>query len=211
MEMALHMLENLSSGIIEVERNKVDPSSEKDLIDIKKTLSGDDQAFSRLLKRYEGVVTAWMWRFTRDPNTLAELVQEVFVQAYFSLGSYKARAKFKTWLLAIATRVGYAHFKNIEREKKKEAAASQWFKQILDEKNDPGPEEAAEVLHNVFKELPAKERLVLTLSYFQDMNTKDIAEVTGFSQSLVKVRAYRARKKLKVLLGEAGFGGNNNE
>ena len=49
-------------------------------------------------------------------------------------------------------------------------------------------------------------RLILTLQYFEECDTREIASRTGWSRTLVKVRAFRARRKLKALLTEAGFG-----
>ena len=65
--------------------------------------------------------------------------------------------------------------------------------------------EAAERLYGLLGQLPPQERVVLTLYYFEECGTREIAERMGWSRSLVKVRAHRARKKLRKLM-EQGTG-----
>jgi RNA polymerase sigma-70 factor (ECF subfamily) len=151
-----------------------------------------------------------MWRFTRDRTALDELTQEVLVEAYFSLKSFKGRSSFRTWLLAIATRVGYGYWRRSAREKKRDEAA---LRELTLERDwdEAGSGEAAETLYRVLEGLPAKERLVLTLMYFEELGVREIAGLTGWSESLVKVRAYRARRRLKVLLESEGMGGTGHE
>ena len=66
--------------------------------------------------------------------------------------------------------------------------------------------EAAEQLHAWLDRLRPKDRMVLTLFYLEEMDVKDIAEQTGWTRTLVKVRMHRARKKLRTLMIEAGLG-----
>ena len=65
------------------------------------------------------------------------------------------------------------------------------------------PTESAEWLHAVLGQLPPRDRLVLTLMYVEEQSVSEIASVTGWTQSMVKVQAFRARKKLRALLEES--------
>jgi len=78
-----------------------------DAADIRDSLAGDGDAYGRLVERYQQPIAAAMWRFTRDRRQWEELVQDVFVEGYLSLGTYSARAPLLHWLRRIATRVGY--------------------------------------------------------------------------------------------------------
>jgi RNA polymerase sigma-70 factor, ECF subfamily len=169
----------------------------EDRQDIAASIAGDDQAYARLVKRYQGQVSRWMWRFTRERAVLEELTQEVFVEAYYSLGGFAGRSQFTTWLAKIATRVGYHYWQREAREREHRRALAEW----RPEADDPAPSEAAGQLFALLARLPAKDRLALTLYYFDEADVRTIAERTGWSQSLVKVRLFRARKKLKELLG----------
>ena len=61
------------------------------------------------------------------------------------------------------------------------------------------PSIAAEILHSLLAQLPRADRLVLTLMYFEQCSTRDIAERMGWSRAMVKMRAFRARRKLKTI------------
>ncbi len=139
-----------------------------------------------------------MWRFSRNPAVCEELVQDVFVEAYFSLKSYRGRAPLIHWLRKIGARVGYRYWK--EQAKTKAAVPLQDFDVIEAEQTDAlEPSAAAEILHALLARLPAADRLVLTLMYFEQCSTKDIAQRMGWTRAMVKMRAHRARKKLKTI------------
>lgn len=184
--------------------------AETDRRDIRASLGGDEQAFARLVERYEAQVSAQMWRFTRDRRTLDELVQDVFVQAYLSLPKFRGNAPFLHWLRRIATFVGYQHWRHQYRDRR--------HAQLLAERpiapradSVPPPSEAAERVFSMLEHLAPKDRLVLTLHYLEDCSTQEIAERTGWNSTLVRVRMHRATKRLRNLLLEAGYGRTPHE
>jgi len=139
-----------------------------------------------------------MWRFSRDPGVCEELVQEVFVEAYLSLSSYRAEAPFLHWLRRIGSRVGYRFWK--QQAKTKSTVPLADFDAVEAEDDDTiDPSVAAEVLHSLLARLPSADRLVLTMMYFEQCSTRDIAEQMGWSRATVKMRAFRARRKLKAI------------
>jgi RNA polymerase sigma-70 factor (ECF subfamily) len=179
-----------------------DESDELDLRQCRQVLGGDNQACAELFKRHEARIARLMWRFTRDRGTQAELVHEVFVQVYLSLPGFRPRrATFEHWLFRIATRVGYQFWKRQARRRRMQplgefdpaavAAAAA-------DRTDPAA--AAETLHRLLAQLPSADRLVLTLKYFEDCSMKEIARRTGWNETLVKMRAYRARQRLKRII-----------
>ncbi len=178
---------------------------EKDQLDIAASLNGDSEAYARLVQRYQDQVAAQMWRFTRDAAVLEELVQEVFIEAYLSLKGFRGRAPFLHWLRRVATRVGYRHWKSQVRKRDREEALTETRLKLAAAPADLPPFEAAEALYGMFAKLPAQDRLVLTLFYFDECDVNEIASRTGWNRTLIKVRLHRARKRLKALLNEAGI------
>ena len=75
--------------------------------DIRAALGGDEDAFERIVSRYQPAVFSQMWHFSRDRDTVEELVQEVFIEVFANLAKFKGRAPFLHWVRRIATRVGY--------------------------------------------------------------------------------------------------------
>lgn len=168
--------------------------------DIHQAQKGDSDAFRRIMERYQPHVSKLLWRFTRDRNSHEELVQESFVQAYFSLHTYKAQAPFEHWLARIATRVGYRFWKQSKRHTHVSLMDADWDQLSQDETDPMAPQLAAELIHNLLAKLPPRDRLVLTLRYLEQCSVEETAQQTGWSLSLVKVQTHRAKKKLKKLL-----------
>lgn len=181
--------------------------ADADLTDAQAARQGDEHAFARLVKRYQAVIFRQMWRFTRDPMVQEELVQQVFVEVFRSLGGFKGHAPFEHWLRRIATRVGYRYWKHEARERKRrEVLLQQPLPSFTTQPENAGPEEAAALLFTLLERLNPKDRLVLTLMYFEECDGAEIAARTGWSSVLVRVQAHRARQRLKALLEGAGLG-----
>jgi RNA polymerase sigma-70 factor (ECF subfamily) len=172
-----------------------------DLQDIQQSLRGDGQAYARLVERYQNDIAAQMWRFTRDRLDLEELVQEVFVESYVSLRSYRGSAPFLHWLRRIATRVGYRYWKKRKQQDAHRVSLQDWDVLLAPKAGGEIQRvEAAELLEHLMSRLSPPDRLVLTLLHLEELSVAQAAQRTGWSQISVKVRAHRARKKLKALL-----------
>lgn len=181
--------------------------NDDDRQDIQATLRGDGEAYARLIRRHEARIARRMWRFSRDPGELESLVQDVFVEAYKSLGGFRGTGPLEHWLLRIATRVGYRFWKRRDRRRRLEPLG-EWDPPA---EAEPPPSEAATELHRLLGQLRPRDRLVLTLMYFEDLSVAEIANQTGWSESMTKVQAHRARKRLKALLDKARPGRNNTK
>ncbi|MCA9038785.1 MAG: RNA polymerase sigma factor [Planctomycetaceae bacterium] len=172
---------------------------------IERSLTGNSAAFASLVKRYQQEVAAQMWRFSRDRNIHEELVQDVFVEVYRSLGSFRFESPLLHWMRKIAVRVGYRYWKAKDRKKEKVSLSQITYDSTEATSDQPkSAEEAGNLLHAMLEQLPPRDRMILTLIYWEEHTVEEAAEVTGWSQSLVKVQAFRARKKLKLLLQEQG-------
>jgi RNA polymerase sigma-70 factor (ECF subfamily) len=178
---------------------------ENDLQDIISAAAGDGDAYRRLVKAYEQQITRLMWRFTRDKNECETLVQDVFVEAFFSLKSYRGEGAFLHWLNKIATRVGYRFWK--QQSKAKIFVEVEDFDNIdaQGETEQIDPAEAAKALHKLLEKLQPDDRIVLTLMYFEDCSIENIAQRMGWTRAGTKMRAMRARAKLKKIAEKEKF------
>ena len=165
------------------------------------SVRGDDEAYGRLVRRYEKPITGLLWRFTRDPAQCEELVQQVFVEAYFSLKTYRGDAPLLHWLRKIATRTGYRFWREKAKEPQETSLPEfdmlEGIEAVEEDRIDPA--EAAGVLDSLLGRLPPDDRLVLTLMYFEECSTQDIAERIGWTRAKVKTQALRARRKMKEI------------
>jgi RNA polymerase sigma-70 factor (ECF subfamily) len=165
--------------------------------DVRAAVGGDGQAYARIIRQYQGVIAGRMTRFSRDPTVVEELVHDVFVEAYLSLGRYRGDAPLEHWLQRIATRVGYRYWKRRERERVAPLPADVHDPRLV---ADRSAEDAAEAVAELLERLSPRDRLVLTLLYIESRSVAEAAEMAGWSQTMVKVQAYRARKRLRELV-----------
>ena len=172
-----------------------------DLEDVRASVDGDGEAYRRLIERHQGLVAALMWRFSRDPETHEELVQDVFVQAYLSLRTYRGEAPFAHWISRVAVRAGYRFWKQRQRERSRAALSlEEWNGLPAQSPEAMEPSQAAEIVHRLLGRLPVRDRLVLTLRYLEDRSVEETARLTGWSETMVKVQTWRARGKLRKFL-----------
>lgn len=188
-----------------VSLSRPDDSTSLDWTEIRAALAGDGQAYGRLVARHQQAIAKYLWRFSRDPQVHDELVQTVFVEAYFQLKSFAGRSPWSHWLQVIATRVGYRHWRLQTRQRQRNGVSleeSTLASGAAPVGDDLAAAEAAAQVHAALAQLPPRDRLVLTLMYLEEKSVAEIAALTGWSQSMVKVQAYRGRHKLARHLKE---------
>ena len=172
--------------------------SELEIADIEASQKGDHDAYRRLVKRYEAIISRLMWRFSNQIDVCEELTHDTFIEAYTSLGQYQFRGPFTAWLKRIATRMGYRYWKELHRARK--------FAQIdeIDHHTKPtlyqGSYDPEALTDYLLGRLKPTERLILILLYFDNCSTKEISDQLGWTRGMVKMRAYRARQKLKAIV-----------
>lgn len=183
----------------------VEDAFSKELERAQAAVSGDESAFAAIVAEHQPAITRLMWRFTRHPVKLEELVHDTFVEVYFSLGKYRGTGPLGGWIRTIAVRTGYKHW----REKKAEGDRRELHEQLAADPSTPlsteeelpeDPEAAHRALYDALALLGPRDRLVLTLLYWENCTTEEAATLTGWSGSMVRVQAFRARKRLKKLL-----------
>ncbi len=175
-----------------------------DIEDVQQSRQGNHEAYRRIVERYEQEIAKIMWRFSRDKLTHEELVQDVFVEAYLSLVTYKNKAPFINWLRKIATRVGFHYWKEQARQNGRRSFTMQeWDKIPAESIDEISSEQAAGLVHNMLEQLPPRDRLVLTLRFVEGCDVDETAYRTGWSRAMVKVQTIRARRKLKKIFPDA--------
>jgi RNA polymerase sigma-70 factor (ECF subfamily) len=165
-----------------------------DIRDVRQAIGGDERAFERIVRRHQQEIARRLRRFSRDPLVLEELVQETFVQAFFSLHRYRSDAPLIHWLHRIAVRAGYRFWKVQRSRPINVAIEAQALLAPEPHDND------ADAIDRVMARLSPRDRLVLTLMYLEDHSVDETATLTGWSRTMVKVQAYRARGRLQKLM-----------
>jgi RNA polymerase sigma factor (sigma-70 family) len=174
---------------------------------ISRILSGNMQAFTILVNRYQKLVVHITGRMIQRQDELDDLCQEVFLKVYSNLGKYRHESKLSTWIATIAYHTGINYLRKNGRKNGGNPDENEFFKNISEpsllsyERTD---------LHRYIREqielLPAQYRTVLTLFYLEEFSYQEIEEITGMPEGTVKNYLFRAkaliREKLKFVVDE---------
>ncbi len=173
------------------------PDMLEDTTLVRRTLAGDQEAFSSLVEKYKDPVFNVAYRMLGNPTEAEDVAQEAFVRAYTQLHTYKEAHRFSTWLLSIASHL------SIDQLRRRRFLALplenvpflEWIADV-----GPGPEqsalrhETADDMQRILDTLPVKYRAVLLLRYWHDFSYEEIAQTLELTPALVKARLHRARE-----------------
>lgn len=145
-------------------------------------------------------------------NDIAEMAHEVFVQAYKSLAGYSGKAPFGNWVVRIAIRTCGAYWKKRCRADRNTVSLEanenqQWLEQMPGQSSADSElreQDTKAILKRVLEQLPPDDRTLIESIYFDDMPLKDVAAALEWSVVKTKVRALRARRRMRQLLESIG-------
>jgi len=179
--------------------SEVAPPSDEDLVAA--TLAGDDDSFSELVRRHKRRVFGMAARFARNDHQLEDIAQEVFVRVFKNLKNFRHDAPFEHWLAKISASACY-DFLRRERRHRDNAALDSIEFDLRDSSVESAiaAGRAREVLAWAMRYLRPEEQLILTLCEIEERSVREVGDLTGWSESNVKVRAFRARAALKKVL-----------
>jgi RNA polymerase sigma factor (sigma-70 family) len=154
--------------------------------------------FERLYERYCDKVYRKCLSFTKNPVQAEDLTHDIFLKLIVKLSRFQEQAKFSTWLYSITYNycTDYIRTNNTRREL---YVDDQWER--LDVSGDDGLAELAEMearqMEQALHQLPPDEQAMLLMKYQDDISIRDIASVTGLTETAVKMRLKRSRDKLR--------------
>ena len=169
---------------------------------------GDESAFEEIMRRYSPRVFRFASKFFRQRSLVEEAAQEVFLKAFTELGSYEGRGSMEGWLTRITTNTCLNLLRSSKRRPELTLSdltddETHWLDNNLTEASAAQHQAterslvAADLAGRVLQTLPADDQLVLTLMDGDDASVKDMVQLTGWSESKVKVQAFRARRKMR--------------
>ena len=186
-------------------------SSDEEII--QRVLKGNVDDFEGLVRRYQAHVLNMVKRHVPERD-VEETAQEAIVRAYRSLSNYRGKGRgFKAWLSAVTIRTCYDYWRKTYRSKEVPLSTltdghKLWIEKVMAEESEQGmrekaaSDEARMVLDWGLNHLSAEDRMVLELVYFEELTGREAAKLLGWTTANVKVRAFRARRKLEKILQE---------
>jgi RNA polymerase sigma-70 factor, ECF subfamily len=194
-----------SSFALAVSESKMESDIVTDEQLVVRARDGDLSAFDELVIRHQGMISRCLFRFCPHQSDLEDLVQDSFIKAYRKLHLWKPTAPFENWLRRIAYNTGHDYFRRSKRTPTSLSALGEESNELLlgrieDRSNIQEDYQITEQVQQLLSELPADDRLLLTMHYLEERPLAEVAEVTGWTLSKTKVKSFRAKNKLRKLL-----------
>jgi RNA polymerase sigma-70 factor (ECF subfamily) len=218
-DMATLVLDNSSLGAAPAawldggQNAAASPERDSDAAVMLRAAAGDEAAFSYLAQKFHRPIIHFLFRMVRNQAIAEELAQEVFLRVYRSRASYRAEAKFSTWLYRIATNLAVNH----ARDTKNERAGQNVYLDAPDDETGTTPdvadsglsaeesllrEERLKAIRAQVRALPERQRMAVVMHKYQGMDYREIGQVLKLSESAVKSLLFRAYQSLRETLKE---------
>jgi RNA polymerase sigma factor (sigma-70 family) len=164
---------------------------------IDRIVGGDVNAFSYLVDKYKGMVYTLSFKFLKNAEDAEELAQDVFIKVFNGLKDFKFDSKFSTWLYRITYNAAISKLRKKHIETRDIENVSLPESQVLNTYNavnELTKQEQIKYIKLVLEKLNEEDSVILTLFYLQENSIQEICEITGYTESNVKVKLHRARK-----------------
>ncbi|MDX1666111.1 MAG: sigma-70 family RNA polymerase sigma factor [Saprospiraceae bacterium] len=178
----------------------------EDIILVRKTRRGDQQAFRQLVEKYQNYVFTIGFRVLKNREEAEEAAQSTFLKVYENLDSFAEESKFSTWLYTVAYRTALDQ----ARRKKLDTHSIDDEDSYL-QVEDRSHRNPAEQMHQqdiqkqvraAINRLAPLDASIVSMFYLHDMQVKQIAQITELSVSNVKTKLYRLREAMREDLSQ---------
>ena len=201
-----------ATGAITESTTTSSPPEEYDASLVERAQKGDLDAFDSLTIKYRQRLLSVIYNMTSNREDAADLTQEAFVKAFRSIGRFKGKSSFFTWLYRIGVNVTLSHlqkhkarrffsFENLSEEVNQETA----FEILASRSKTERPtllNELQEKLNEALQKLSNKHRTIVVLFEIEGLSHKQIAEIMKCSEGTVRSRLHYAKQQLQAYLSD---------
>lgn len=161
--------------------------------------SGNTNAYAMLINKHKTMAFNVALRITRNREDAEEVIQDAFLKVYYSLKEFEGKSKFSTWLYRIV------YNQAISKIRKKNIAQNDLDDEIINnftvgeisrDLNYLASEDQTRYINLALAKLPEEDSAIVTLFYLNESSVEEVSDITGLSESNVKVKLHRSRKKL---------------
>lgn len=184
-------------------RQRTGMESENDKYYIEQVLNGKINAFAYLVDRHKDKAYNLAFRICGNTGEAEEVAQDAFLKAYRSLNSFRMKSSFATWLY----RIVYNTAISLVRNRKKGVLSLEEFPADavdflgINKNEDEAIDDYRNSLINfALQKINDEERGLITLYYYNDLDTEEISKITGINKSNIKVKLFRARQKMAGII-----------
>jgi RNA polymerase sigma-70 factor (ECF subfamily) len=171
-----------------------------DHILISRILDGDDKSIRQLIERYSSMAYTLAYKILNNKEEAEEAAQDALIKALNGLPRFREQSKFKTWLFRIVYNTAITYHRKHKTvavaidEHAESIDSGQTFVRTIEQT------EISQILTEAIEKLKAEEASLITLFYFKEFNLDEIGEIMGIKSPNVKVKLFRARKKLASII-----------
>jgi RNA polymerase sigma-70 factor (ECF subfamily) len=165
--------------------------------------NGDTKAYAQLVDRYKDLVYTLALRMLKHREEAEEVAQDTFIKVFKSLDKFKGDSKFSTWIYRVAYNTCLDTIKKNKKHLNNVAIDEFTFNKLdtIDNALDNIiEEEKSDLIKKCINKLPEDSSALLTLFYFEELSLEEISKIINIEANTVKVKLFRARKKLAVIL-----------
>jgi len=170
---------------------------------IDKVLQGETNTFAVLVDRYKDMIFTLALKMIKNREEAEEVAQDTFIKIFNSLSKFKGDSKFSTWIYKIAYNTCLDRLKKNKKEEQNisiDEFSSHLIKTMDNALSTLEDKERKQTIQNCLNLLPSEENFLLTLFYFEDQNLEEIGKIMSINANNVKVKLFRSRQKLAVIL-----------
>jgi RNA polymerase sigma-70 factor (ECF subfamily) len=183
----------------------IEDARDRDLV--RQIRTGDEEAFRALFRRYGPLAKGLAYRVVRQPFMAEEIVQEAFLALWRDPGSYREeRGSFRAWLLSTVHHraVDVVRREEAQRRRSQEQQSVEVYQEDIAESVADRVDlaDTRERVRRALDDIPAAQRQILELMYFEGKSQSDISEELGLPLGTVKSRTLLGMRRLRLLLGE---------
>ncbi|WP_111683763.1 RNA polymerase sigma factor [Winogradskyella tangerina] len=165
--------------------------------------NGDTKAYAQIVDRYKDLVYTLALRMLKHREEAEEVAQDTFIKVFKSLHKFKGDSKFSTWIYKVAYNTCLDTIKKNKKHLNNVAIDEYTFNKLetIDNALDHIiNEEKRDLIKKCINKLPEDSSALLTLFYFEELSLEEISKIINVEANTVKVKLFRARKKLAVIL-----------
>ena len=174
--------------------------NQEELEYIRKVLNGEHSAYAFLVDRYKGMAYSIALKILDNVEDAQDVAQEGFIKAYQQLHQFQGKSKFSTWLYTIVYRTALA---KVKEARVRTFSITQQFKEtftddyVVPQLAVMQADDERRSVNLAVNKLPKTDALIVILYYIDENSVSEIHEITGMSVANIKIRLFRARKKLE--------------
>ncbi|MGB5287785.1 MAG: sigma-70 family RNA polymerase sigma factor [Ignavibacteriaceae bacterium] len=174
--------------------------SDQEIID--SVRKGNDSDYSIIVNRYKNKAFSMLKRMLKNDFDAEEVLQDCFLKAFNSLGTFKGEAKFSTWFYRIVYNTALTRLSSKKRKTETEMSS---VEEHFDLESEFGSDEiekkdVSQLIHDTISKLPERYSAIITMFYLNEMSIEEISEVMQITVSNVKVMLHRSRNSLRDLI-----------